>query len=188
MRWTLLLLYFLLVGCVNTALSGANVVYKHKYLQEGMSDCCITIRSWNTLKHTYPEEAIKHLNLLCFNRIVLLTGQVPSAEIRSKIENTLQNIPNIAKIYNATTTDQPTTPREQLADSWITTKIKSKIITSSEIYADKIKVVTEKNIVYLVGIVTRNEAEAAVTLAEQTEGVCQIVKVFYYMTMPEIGG
>lgn len=184
----LITLFFLALtsGCVSTAFSGANVVYRHKYLQDNVSDYTIRIRSWNQLRKQYPSEILKGVHLTCLHRIVLLTGQVPNDSVRCQIEATLKTIPNIAKIYNAITVGSLATTKEQLNDSWLTTKVKSKIIASNDIYADKIVVVTEKQIVYLVGIVTQQEGQCAIELAKSTDGVKQVVTIFYYMTMPEI--
>lgn len=186
MRWLVCLFYFLLVGCVSTAFSGANVVYKHKSLQDNMSDYSIPIKAWNTLKNEYPNTALKNLHIDSFHRIVLLTGQVPNDELRNQIEASIKSIPNIARIYNATTVSGPLTAKEKIHDSWITTKVKSKMIASNDLYADKIKVVTEGGIVYLIGIITQEEANIVINIAKETEGVTKVVTIFYFMTMPEI--
>lgn len=186
MRCLLFILCCLLSGCMSSALSGANVVYKHKYLQDQVADYSITIRCWNALKQTFCHDDIKHLHLTSFNRIVLLTGQLPDNTVRCGVENLLRNTSNIARIFNATTIETPITGKQQLQDSWLTTKVKSKIITSNEIYADKIKVVTENDIVYLMGIVTEEEGNVATALAKETQGVKKVVTIFYYMTMPSI--
>lgn len=186
MRYLLLLLLLLTSGCVSSAFSGANVVYRHKYLQDDVSDYAIRIGSWNTLRKQFPQEVIKPVHLTVFHRVVLMTGQVPNQEVRATIEQALKCNPKIARIYNATTIEPPATTSEQVQDSWLTTKVKSKIIASNQLYADKIIVVTEKHVVYLAGIITQQEADCAIELAKSTDGVKQVVTIFFYMTMPEI--
>ena len=71
-------------------------------------------------------------------------------------------------------------------DTWITTVIKSKMIASNDIDPNKIKVVTENGMVYLLGIVPRKQADIATWLARNTDGVKSVVRIFYYVIMPEI--
>lgn len=187
MRFIIILLTcLLLTGCINTAISSANIVYCHKSFQDQATDCYVKINSWNKLKGEYKDEDLKHLQLTCFNRILLMTGQLPSELTRAQVEHFLQSIPKVARIYNATTVGPAPKALDHLQDGWITTKIKSKMITSNELYADKIKIVTENKIVYLLGIVTQDEANAAIKLAKETEGVRKVVNIFFYMTMPTI--
>lgn len=179
-------LLLLLSGCISSAFSGANVVYRHKYLQDDVSDYSIRISSWNTLRKQFSQNVIKPIHLTIFHRVVLITGQVPDQEVRAQIEQALKANPKISRLYNNTTIEAPATTTEQMQDSWLTTKVKSKMIASNDLYADKIKVVTEKQVVYLAGIVTRQEADCAIALAKSTDGVNQVVTIFFYMTMPEI--
>lgn len=171
---------------MSTAMSSANAVYCHKHLQDQVSDYSIPIAAWNKLKAEFPHDCLQHLSLNTFNRVLLITGQLPSQDLRNQIEQTLQTVPRIARIFNATTIEPPATAAQHIKDSWITTKIKSKMIASNDIYADKIKVITEKNIVYLMGIITKEESNIAIDIAKETEGVKKVVNIFYYMTMPNI--
>jgi osmotically-inducible protein OsmY len=186
MRLFILIFVALLTGCVSSAFSGANVVYHHKQLQEDASDCYIKIRSWNQLKKEYPQDALRGIHIESFHKVLIVTGQVPTDELRSQIAASLKTIPKVVRIYNATTVGPPATTKEQVQDSWLTTKVKSKMIASNELYADKVKVITEKQVVYLIGIVTHQEGQCAIDLAKSTDGVNQVVTFFYYMTMPEI--
>lgn len=185
-RLLFLCLLSLLSGCMSSALSGANVVYRHKYLQDDVSDYSIRITSWNALRKAFPQDVLRPVHLTIYHKIVLITGQVPDDETLAQVEQTLKANNRIKKLYNALSVGCPATTTEQMHDSWLTTKVKSKIIASNELYADKIKVVTEKSIVYLVGILTEKEGHCAVELAKCTEGVHQVVTFFFYMTMPDI--
>lgn len=186
LRCLLLSLVLILTGCMSSAFSGANVIYRHKYLQDDVGDYGIRFTSWNTLRKSFPQEVLKPIHLTIYHKIVLITGQVPNEELRSKIEQALRTNHNIARLYNATTIGPPASTTQQMKDSWLTTKVKSKIIASNDLYADKVKVVTENETVYLVGILTEKEAQCAIKLAKSTDGVRQVVTVFFYMTMPDI--
>lgn len=186
LRCLLLGLALLASGCVSSAFSGANVVYRHKYVQDDVCDYSIRIAGWNALRKKFSQEILKPVHFTIYHKIVLLTGQVPSEDVRTQIEQTIKCNTKVSRLYNALSVGAPATTSQQLHDSWITTKIKSKIIASNELYADKIKVVTEQNIVYLVGIVTESEGQCATEIAKRTEGVEHVVTFFFYMTMPEI--
>jgi osmotically-inducible protein OsmY len=88
---------------------------------------------------------------------------------------------NIKKVHNELEVAGPTSLIARANDNWLTTKIKSSMAVSSSTDANRIKVVTENGIVYLLGLLTREEADAAVQLTRKTYGVQKIVKVFEYI-------
>ena len=122
-----------------------------------------------------------HVNVTSYNRNVLLTGEVPVAESKSKAENFVKEIPNTRSITNEITIGPKSSIGSRSNDTYITSKIKTKFITENKFPANYVKVVTENGAVYLMGIVTSSEAEAAVEIARNTEGVTKVVKVFEYM-------
>ncbi len=83
--------------------------------------------------------------------------------------------------YEHLSISAPSSALTRASDSWITTKIKAKLIAMNEIDPGAIKVVTENGTVYLMGIVTPDQADIAFDLAESTEGVQEVIKHFYYM-------
>ena len=122
-----------------------------------------------------------HVNVTSYNRNVLLTGEVPVAESKSKAENFVKEIPNTRSITNEITIGPKSSIGSRSNDTYITSKIKTKFITENKFPANYVKVVTENGAVYLMGIVTSSEAEAAVEIARNTEGVTKVVKVIEYM-------
>jgi osmotically-inducible protein OsmY len=122
-----------------------------------------------------------HVNVTSYNRNVLLTGEVPVAESKSKAENFVKEIPNTRSITNEITIGPKSSIGSRSNDSYITSKIKTKFITENKFPANYVKVVTENGAVYLMGVVTNAEAEAAVEIARNTDGVTKVVKVFEYM-------
>lgn len=122
-----------------------------------------------------------HVNVTSYNRNVLLTGEVPVAESKSKAENLVKEITNTRSITNEITVGPKSTIGSRSNDSYITSKIKTKFVTENKFPANYVKVVTENGVVYLLGIVTNKEADDAVEIARNTDGVTKVVKVFEYM-------
>lgn len=176
----------LLQGCVNAAITSANAVYNHNNLQKTASDYYITLRANEALS---SDPQIKHqanISATSFNHVILLTGQAPTPELRADAADIVRTIPYVLRVFNAVTVMQPISAATKANDAWITTKIKTKIIAHNNIDPSKIKVITENGVVYLMGIVPRDQADIAVDLARHTDGVNQVVKIFYYVILPKI--
>jgi osmotically-inducible protein OsmY len=121
-----------------------------------------------------------HINVTSYNRNVLLTGEAPSAEVKSKAETMIKNITNIRGITNEIVVGEKSTISSRSNDAYLTTKVKTQFVTENKFSANFVKVVTENNVVYLLGIVTKPEAEAAAEIASNTNGVSKVVKLFEY--------
>ncbi len=122
-----------------------------------------------------------HLVVVSYNGVVLLAGQVPSEALREEAAEVTQNVQRVRKVHNELTVGGPISLVARTNDSWITTKVKSRLIASSEAYGNKTKVVTENGVVYLMGLLTKEQAEIAVEEAAKSYGVQKIVKVFEYL-------
>ena len=122
-----------------------------------------------------------HVSVTSFNGIVLLTGQVTSERLKNLAEDVTKKVHNIREIYNELEIAGPTTLLSRSGDTWLTTKIKTQMLTEPNFPSSRIKVITENGTVYLMGIVTPNEAQTAVELVKSSYGVQKIVKVFEYL-------
>jgi osmotically-inducible protein OsmY len=121
-----------------------------------------------------------HVNVTSYNRNVLLTGEVQSAEAKSKAETMIKTITNIRGITNEIVVGEKSTISSRSNDAYLTTKVKTQFVTENKFSANYVKVVTENNVVYLLGIVTKSEADAATEIASNTNGVRKVVKLFEY--------
>ncbi|TVP50877.1 MAG: BON domain-containing protein [Halomonas sp.] len=116
-----------------------------------------------------------------FNGVVLLVGQVPSQELREKAGEVTSNLRGVNEVHNELTVAARLPASQRLTDTWLTTNVVSHLATNDSIDSSKIKVTTENASVYLMGIVTRAEAERIVNAASAVGGVQRIVKVFEYL-------
>ncbi len=122
-----------------------------------------------------------HVNVTSFNRIVLLTGEAPSAEIRADIQRIVGEIPNVRAVQNELVVTPTTTYILRGNDSVLTSKVKARFVDANKFRANHVKVVTENSVVYLLGLVTKQEAETAAEIARTTGGVQRVVRVFEYI-------
>jgi osmotically-inducible protein OsmY len=122
-----------------------------------------------------------HINVTSYNRNVLLTGEAPDEAIKANAEAFVKSIENVRTITNEITVGPKTDLSSRSNDTYLTSKVKTKFVTENQFPANYVKVITENSVVYLMGIVTAAEADAAVAIASNTDGVSKVVKVFEYM-------
>lgn len=132
----------------------------------------------------YSDKEIKdssHINVTSYNTYVLITGEAPSEDIRNRIVNLVSEIPKVTHVYNELTIAAPSSWTSRSSDSLITSKVKTKLLTVDGLDGLRVKVVTDKGIVYLMGILTRAEADIATGETQRTGGVQKVVKLFQYI-------
>jgi osmotically-inducible protein OsmY len=125
-----------------------------------------------------------------YNRRVLLTGQAATAEIKEKLAAIAKDVPNVASVTNEVVVSGSSTFGSRSNDGLITSNVKARFLTHSDskFAPNHVKVTTEDGVVYLMGIVTPAEGEAAAEVARTSSGVRQVVKVFEYVDKaPEPG-
>jgi len=125
-----------------------------------------------------------HINVTSYNTVVLITGEAPSEDIRNRITNIVREIPKVTHVYNEVTIAAPSSWTSRSSDSLITSKVKTNLLTLDDFDGTRVKVVTDKGVVYLMGIVTRSEADIATGEAQRTGGVQKVVKLFQYIEAP----
>ncbi|SFP40921.1 Osmotically-inducible protein OsmY, contains BON domain [Nitrosomonas cryotolerans] len=122
-----------------------------------------------------------HINVTSFNRIVLLTGEVPNETMKQQAEKLVMSIENVRNIVNEISISSKSSLASRSNDALITSKIKARFLSAQKFQINHIKVVTENQTVYLLGRVKRQEAESAAEIASSTTGVLKVVKVFEYL-------
>jgi len=122
-----------------------------------------------------------HVNVTCYNRRVLLTGEAPDAAVRAKVEEIAHGVPNVRAVQNELILGGTPTITARTNDSYITAKVKTRFLEDKRFNAHHVKVVTEAGTVFLLGMVKREEGNAAAEVAARTGGVLKVVKVFEYM-------
>lgn len=122
-----------------------------------------------------------HVNATSYNRVVLLTGEAPSETIKEEIGRVIWGVESVRNVVNDIQIAAPSSYGTRSNDSYITSKVKARLLDSNAVQVNYVKVVTEAGVVYLMGMATRKEAAAATEVASTTAGVRKVVKVFEYL-------
>jgi osmotically-inducible protein OsmY len=125
-----------------------------------------------------------HINVTSYNYTVLLTGEVPTAQAKADAEKAASEVPNVKSVVNELQIAGASSTASRSNDAYITSKVKSNFLGNEKFKPTDIKVVTEASVVYLLGLVTHDEADAATEIARGTGGVQKVVRVFEYVAPP----
>lgn len=181
MKGLMLLSLLGLPGCANVAMSGASAVYNRHSIQKNFKDQYVTLQAYKALNVDSKKFKNANISISTFNGDVLLAGQTPEAWQSGQAEEIVKKIPDVGRVYNLMIVASPSSTLKRISDTWITTKIKAKLIASNDVDVTQLKVVTENGTVYLMGILPPSDAQAAVDLASETDGVEKVVKIFSYV-------
>lgn len=129
------------------------------------------------------EMSSSNISVTSYNGLVLLTGQAPSETARLEAEQIVSQIRKVRKIHNEIKISGVSSALARSNDLWITTKVKAQLLTNKDIDGSRIKVVTDSSIVYLMGLVSAQEADNAINIVRGIAGVEKIVKVFEYVNI-----
>jgi osmotically-inducible protein OsmY len=124
-----------------------------------------------------------HVNVTSYNGIALLTGEVPTEASKTEVAQIIKSMPKVRIVQNELVVGPTTSLSARTNDTYITSKVKSRFVEAhSKFQINHVKVVTERSVVYLMGIVRRDEGDAAAEIARTTSGVERVVKVFEYIS------
>ena len=127
-----------------------------------------------------------HVNVSSYNRQVLLTGEVPSAQDKQAVEQILSKVENVRSVVNELGVQENTTLSQRSSDSLVTGKVKASMVDAQDLFANSFKVVTERGTTYLMGRVTQREANRATDLVRSIEGVKKVVRVVELISEEEL--
>ena len=182
---TLILSSIFLSGCivstastVSTAISVAN---ERRTTGEMIDDKTIGLRllAWSTKDQNLSDA---HVNFMSFDRIVLVAGEAPNGDVRSYIVKQIQVAdPKVRKVINEIVIGPNSGYLSRVKDAAITTQVEVLFQDQEVFHPTHIKVMTENQTVYLMGEVTKREADKAAKTAAKAKGVKKVVKLFNYL-------
>ena len=150
-----------------------------------IEDQSIELKSGGRLREAIGEKG--HINVTSYNRIALLTGEVPSDAEKAGAEKAIAGIEGVTNVVNELEVGANSTLSTRSSDTVITTRVKSALIDAKDVQASAIKVVTERGNVYLMGRVTEREAVRASEIARAQASVMKVVRVFEILTEEQLG-
>lgn len=169
-----------LSGCANNAASNpAN--YGQRSNDVEAVDATIEREAERALARADARLGDARIRAHSYNGSLLLVGQVPSEELRSKAGNVASSLRGVNEVHNELAIAARLPASQRLTDTWLTTNVISHLATNERIDSSKLKVTTENASVYLMGMVSREEADRIVNAASSVGGIQRIVKVFDYI-------
>lgn len=175
----------ILQGCATAVVTGgatgAALIHDRRSTGSVIDDQGIEFKASYALFNNDEIYDQSHINVTSYNGIVLVTGETLTEELKQKVTAEIKAIPKVRRVHNELIIAAPSALPSRSSDTWITSKIKSKFTTAGDIDPFYIKVVTEHGVVYLMGMVTRAEADKAVEITSTSAGVQRVIKIFEYI-------
>ena len=174
----------LLGGCIEAALvggaaTGAYIGNDRRPAEVVLGDERVELTAINRLRQRLSETA--HVNITSYNYTILLTGEVPDVKAKENAEKTVAQIERVKGVVNELQIGAPSSMQSHGNDTFLTGRVKAAFVGPQKFSPLNVKVVTEAGVVYLLGLVTRKEADDATEIARGIGGVRKVVRVFEYL-------
>jgi len=163
--------------------AGAAMIADRRVTEVYLMDEAIELRATGRIDDRFGDKV--HVNITSYNRTALVTGEVPDAATRDEVAKIVQGIDNVRGVLNELRIAPLTSFSERSNDTYLTSKVKTRFVDAGEFSPLHVKVVSEGGVVYLLGLVTRREAESAVGIARTTSDVRKVVRAFEYISEAE---
>ena len=178
-----------LTACIPLVIGGAAaggslVVTDRRTSGAQLEDEGIELRSSSRLRGNLVERA--HINVTSYNRQVLLTGEVPTAEDKQLAGQTVTSVENVASVINELGVMGNSSLVQRSSDVLISGRVKAMLIDAADLYSNSFKVVTERGTTYLMGRVTQREADRGTDVVRSTPGVQKVVRMFEIISQEEL--
>ena len=181
----LIISIMILQGCATAVVTGgaagASLVHDRRSTGSVIDDQGIEFKASYALFNNDEIYDQSHINVTSYNGIVLITGETLTEALKQKVTAKIKAIPKVRRVHNELIIAAPSALPSRSSDTWITSKIKSKLTTAGDVDPFYIKVVTEHGVVYLMGMVSRAEADRAVEITAASAGVQRVIKIFEYL-------
>ena len=149
-----------------------------------LEDQAIELKASSAYKENLTGEY--HINTNSYNRQVLLTGEVETEKSRVDAERAMRQVPNVRNVFNELRVMPSSTLTQRSNDTLITGHVRSRVVGTDDLPSNSLKITTERNTVYLQGLVTQREAALATEVARTTSAVDKVVRVFEYISESEL--
>jgi osmotically-inducible protein OsmY len=171
-------------GCVPLIVAGAAgtalVITDRRSTGAQLDDTSIETKLSGHASNQYGGRG--HVSVTSYNAIVLLTGEIPDNAAKSAMTTAAQGTDRVRSVHNELVVAPPSELGSRTNDTYLTSVVKTRFLEATEKFsATHIKVVTDRGVVYLMGMVKRSEADAAAQIAASTKSVTRVVKVFEYI-------
>ena len=171
----------LLQGCAAVVIGSAAVATKSatdpRTVGTQVDDGTLELRVANALA-TDKQVKAAHINATAYQGKVLLTGEAPDQTVADKAKQITTGVEGATEVYNEIRIGPNASLGTSSSDTWITTKVRSQLLASDKVKSSNVKVTTEQGEVFLLGLVTSQEAQAAAEIASKISGVKHVTTAF----------
>ncbi len=181
----ILVITIFIQGCaavvVAGAAGGAMVANDRRTTGLLIEDENIELKFSSRLSENSELNEASHVNAISYNGVVLLLGQTPQNNFKNQIGEIARKIPNVKRVHNEIRLSAPNSIMTRSSDSYITSKIKTQMTLEKNFSSSAVKVITENGEVFLMGLVSREEAKLAIAITKSVDGIQKIIDVFEYI-------
>jgi osmotically-inducible protein OsmY len=149
-----------------------------------VEDQTIELKALGRVKDVIADRG--HVTTISYNRMVLITGEVPSEADKTAVEQAIARIESVRSTVNELAVAGSASLTSRSNDTLLTSKVKASFVDARDMLSNAFKVVTERGTVYLMGRVTEREATRAAELARSVSGVQKVVRVFEIVSEAEL--
>lgn len=177
-----------LTACVPLVMGGAvvtgMVASDRRTTGTVVEDEGIELRSASRIRENVGERG--HVNVTSYNRQVLLTGEVSSAQDKQLVEQIVTGVDNVRHIVNELAVLGNSTFQQRSSDSLVTGRVKAGLLDAKDLFVSAFKITTERGTVYVMGRVTEREAKRATDVISATTGVQKVVRILEIISEEEL--
>ncbi len=188
LTFTILLAIAGLTGCAGAVVVGGTagtLAVAHDRRTPGtiLEDETIELKAYSAIGDDPGLEDQAHVRVTSYNMVVLLTGEAPTASLRERAERLVAAVPRVRRVYNEIRVEPPSSFSTRTRDAWLAAKVKVRLfdVDLEDFDPLRVKVISSHGTVYLMGLLTRAEADAVVEVVRTTGGVEKVVKLFEYL-------
>jgi osmotically-inducible protein OsmY len=168
-----------LVGCAPSSIFAIpSSIADRRTVEVQFLDNKIFLAAWAPIHAITDNEMQKsHFNLISYNKTILIVGEVPTEEVKNKITEELSKIENVKAVHNKMVVGKACKIKQRAKDSITTSNVKTRLFLElkNEVHPLHVKIMTENNVIYLLGIVNEKEADEAIKIAKSSKGVNLVV-------------
>ena len=173
-----------LAGCAAAVIGGgataAAVANDRRTTGTVVEDQAIEIKAHTRISEDKELDEQTHINVTSYNTYVLVTGEAPTRAMKEKIIDIVKGVDKVTHVYDEIAIAAPSSFTSRSNDTLLSSKLKSKLIADEDLAGIHVKILTERGTAYLMGLVSREEAEKATAIARKTAGLQKVVKLFLY--------
>lgn len=176
-----LLTITLLAGCASSAKDSLKEDYGRRTLGTIIEDNTIQAKAKKNINDASETLKKSNINIESFNKVLLITGQVPNQASKDLVSKVTQSIRHVTRIHNELSIAPNGKPESSPSDAFLSSKVRSRLLFTKGIKSGRIEIVVENSVLYLLGLVTQEEADRIVNAMQKISGLKRIVKVFGYI-------